>query len=55
MPDAGAYKYIIFARDDFEWMDRGTENLDLTKELLEHYNIQQTLISAYHPQANDLV
>ena len=29
--------------------------MDLTKELLEHYNIQQTLVSAYHPQANDLV
>ena len=89
MPDAGAYKYIVFARDDLSgWvegraltaansknmskfiyeevicrhgcsrrivMDRGTENLDLTKELLEHYNIQQTLVSAYHPQANGLV
>ena len=84
MPDSGAYKYIVFARDDLSgWvegralmmisnvakfiyeevicrhgclrrivMDRGMENLDLTKELLEHYNIQQTLVSAYHPQAN---
>jgi len=36
-------------------MDRGTENLNLTKELLERYRIQQTLVSAYHPQANGLV
>ena len=36
-------------------MDRGTENLDLTKDLLEHYRIQQTLISAYHSQVNGLV
>ena len=36
-------------------MDRGSENLDLTKDLLEHYRIQQTIISAYHPQANGLV
>jgi Integrase zinc binding domain len=36
-------------------MDRGTENLNLTKELLEDYRIQHTLISAYHPQSNGLV
>src|SRR5437762_10437045 len=36
-------------------MDHGTENLDLLKDLLEHYRIQQTLISAYHPQTNGLV
>jgi hypothetical protein len=89
MPDAGSYKYIVFARDDLSgWvegraltaansknvskfifeevicrhgcprrivMDRGTENLNLTKDLLEHYRVQQTLVSAYHPQANGLV
>ena len=36
-------------------MNRGTENLDLMKDLLEHYRIQQTLISTYHPQTNGLV
>ena len=36
-------------------MNEDTENLDLTKGLLEHYRIQQTFISAYHPQANGLV
>ena len=36
-------------------MDEDAENLDLTKDLLDHYRIQQTLISAYHPQANGLV
>ena len=36
-------------------MDRGIENLDLMKDLLEHYRIQQIIISAYHSQANGLV
>jgi hypothetical protein len=36
-------------------LDRGSENLNLTRDLLEHYRIQQTVISAYHPQANGLV
>ena len=36
-------------------MDGGAENLDLTKDLLEHYHIQQTIISPYHPQSNGLV
>ena len=36
-------------------MDRGMENLDLANELLDYYNIQQTLVSVYHPQANGLV
>ena len=37
-------------------LDRGSENLDLMKDLLEHYRIQRTVISAYyHPQANGLV
>ena len=36
-------------------LDRGSENLNLTKDLLEHYRIQRTVISAYHPQANGLV
>ena len=31
------------------------ENLDVTKDLLEHYRIQQTINSASHPQANGLV
>ena len=36
-------------------MDGGAENLDLMKDLLEHYRIQWTIISAYHPQSNGLV
>jgi hypothetical protein len=36
-------------------MDGGSEKMDLTKELLENYRIQQTIVSAYHPQANGLV
>jgi transposase InsO family protein len=36
-------------------LDRGSENLNLTKDLLEHYRIKRTVISAYHPQANGLV
>ena len=36
-------------------MDGSSENLDLTKDLLEHYRVQQTIISPYHPQANGLV
>ena len=29
-------------------MNHGTENLDLTKDLLEYYRIQQILMSIYH-------
>ena len=36
-------------------LDGGSENLNLTKDLLEHYKITRTVISAYHPQANGLV
>ena len=36
-------------------MDQGSENMDLMKDLLEHYQIQQTITSAYHPQMNGLV
>src|SRR5437762_438512 len=36
-------------------MDQGTENLDLTRDLLEKHRIRQTLVSTYHPQANGLV
>jgi len=36
-------------------MQNGVENLDLTKDLLEHYRIQQTFVSRYHPQADRLV
>jgi hypothetical protein len=36
-------------------LDRGSENLNLTKDLLEHYKIKRTVVSAYHPQANGLV
>jgi len=30
-------------------LDGGSENMDLTKDLLEHYRIQRTVVSAYHP------
>ena len=36
-------------------LDGGRENLDLTKDLLQHYRIKGTTISAFHPQANGLV
>lgn len=36
-------------------MDGGSENMDLTRDLLEHYRIRRTIVSAYHPQANGLV
>ena len=36
-------------------MDGGSENLDLTKALLEDYKIKRMVISPYHPQANGLV
>jgi len=36
-------------------MDGGSENMSLTKDLLEHYRIRRTVVSAYHPQANGLV
>ena len=36
-------------------LDGGKENLDLTKDLLEHYRIKRLDISAYHPQSNGLV
>lgn len=36
-------------------MNSGVENWGLTKDLLRHYRIQQTVVSAYHSQANGLV
>jgi len=36
-------------------LDGGSENLSLTKILLEHYRIKNIHISAYHPQSNGLV
>jgi len=36
-------------------LDGRRENMDLTKDLLEHYRIQRMVVSAYHPQANGLV
>src|SRR2546423_9444033 len=36
-------------------LDGGDENLNLTKDLLEHYKIHRTIISVYHPQVNGLV
>jgi hypothetical protein len=36
-------------------MDNGKENLDLTKSLLENYQIKNINISDFHPQSNGLV
>jgi len=36
-------------------MDRGTENLHLTRALLKKHRVRQVIVSAYHPQANGLV
>jgi hypothetical protein len=36
-------------------MDNGPENKDITKTLLENYNVKNVNISAYHPQSNGLV
>ena len=36
-------------------MDGGSENLDLTAALIEHYKIRGIVISPYHPQTNGLV
>ena len=36
-------------------LDGGRENMDMTKDLLEDYRIQNTVISAYHPQTAGLV
>jgi hypothetical protein len=36
-------------------LDRGSENLNVAKELLEAYKIDRIATSAYHPQANGLV
>ena len=36
-------------------MDSGSENLGLTKILLERYHVKNVHISAYHPQSNGLV
>jgi hypothetical protein len=36
-------------------LDGGSENLDLTRDLLEHYRIKRLDISSYHPQSNGLV
>jgi hypothetical protein len=36
-------------------MDNGPENKDITKTLLENYNVKNINISAYHPQSNGLV
>ena len=36
-------------------LDGGRENMDMTKNLLKDYRIQNTAISAYHPQTAGLV
>ena len=35
--------------------DGGPENQDLTKELLERFNVWNVQVAAYHPQSNGLV
>src|SRR5436190_21240620 len=36
-------------------LDGGRENMDMTRDLLEDYQIQNTVISSYHPQTAGLV
>ena len=36
-------------------LDRGSKNLNLTKDLLEYYHIKRTMVSAFHPEANGLI
>jgi hypothetical protein len=36
-------------------IDGGSENKNVAEALLEHYQIQRTVVSAYHPQSNGLV
>jgi len=36
-------------------LNRGSKNLNLMKDLLEHYRIKRMVVSAFHPQANGLV
>src|SRR5216117_3599999 len=36
-------------------LDGGRENIDMTRDLLEDYRIQNTVISGYHPQTAGLV
>jgi hypothetical protein len=36
-------------------MDRGTENMGITAELLEAYQVKKVSTSSYHPQTNGLV
>jgi hypothetical protein len=36
-------------------MDNGPENKDITKTLLENYNVKNINISAYYPQSNSLI
>jgi hypothetical protein len=36
-------------------MDNGSDNQDITKSLLEHYNVKNINISTYHPRSNGLI
>ena len=48
----------VICRHGCPWkivLDGGSENMDLTKDLLERYRIKRMDISAYHPQSNGLV
>ena len=36
-------------------LDEGSENMDLTQDLIQRYGIKGTVIASYHPQANGLV
>jgi hypothetical protein len=36
-------------------MDGGSENMDLTRDLIQHYGLKGVTVSPYHPEANGLV
>jgi len=47
--------FVVMVVHSGLFLDGGSENLDMTKTLLEHYKIQNTVISVHHPQTNGLV
>ena len=51
------YEDIICWHGCPQWvvLDQGSENLNMTKDLLEYYKIKRTVVSAFHLQANGLV
>ena len=51
------YENVIYRHECSLWiiMNDNIENLNLTRNLLKHYRIQQMIIFSYHPQSNELM